>query len=60
MKAKKTAPPIAPAVPAVVLVKRASRAKRALARENPQAYPEISSSELLSDLENDDLDQEEG
>jgi hypothetical protein len=57
MKAKKTALPIA--VPAVE-VKRASRAKRALARENPQAYPEISSSELLSDLENDDLDEEEG
>jgi hypothetical protein len=55
-KRKTTALPIV--VAPVVHVRRGSRHNRALARENPQAFPEMSSSELLSDLEDPRLDEE--
>jgi hypothetical protein len=45
------------AVPAV-RVTRPNRKARALAREHPNAYPELSNAELLSDLENPSLEED--
>jgi len=43
----------------VVKVVRASRRNRRAAREEPQAFPEITNRELLRDLENDELGEED-
>jgi hypothetical protein len=40
-------------------IKRPNRKARALARENPQAYPEVSNKELAADLEDPSLDWQE-
>ncbi len=56
-KVVKNAPPNA--VAPVVRVHRSKRHNRALARENPEAFPEISNRQLLADLEDDTLDTPE-
>jgi hypothetical protein len=43
---------------AEVRIRAAHLRKRSLARENPQAYPEVSADQLLKDLENPELDDE--
>ncbi len=55
-KGKKTAPPNEVAVSGVTRRTTDSKHNRALARENPQLFPDVSSKELLSDLEDDSLD----
>jgi len=46
------------ATESAIRVKR-SRKRRAAARENPQAFPEVSNRQLLRDLEDNTLDEEE-
>jgi hypothetical protein len=59
-KRKKTALPSAVAVGGKVRVNRpVSRLKRALAVENPQAFPEVSASQQLADLESPEVYDEE-
>jgi hypothetical protein len=40
-------------------VKRPNKRARAAAREDPQAYPEVSNKELAADLEDPSLDWQE-
>jgi hypothetical protein len=42
----------------VVSVSRSNRRARAAARENPQAYPELSNKQLAADLEDNSLDED--
>ena len=57
---QQTLPITEPSQVPVVLVRRARRRQRALARENPQAFPDLTAKELLRDLESPEVDEDEG
>jgi hypothetical protein len=57
-KRKETAPPKSAVAPEGVRRTTNSPRKRALAREHPEMFPEVSSSQLLSDLEDPNLEDE--
>jgi hypothetical protein len=55
LTAKRTKPTASDTAVAVRVV-RSGKSKRRAARENPQAYPEVSNRQLARDLEDNSLD----